>query len=47
MNKFVGYYGECAHASSIKGLLLKDIHYRRALPVKYDKITENYIIDPE
>lgn len=36
ITKFVGYYGECGHACKEKGLLIKDIFYRRSIPVRFD-----------
>ncbi len=35
--KFVGYYTENVHASSIKALMLKDIIYKRSIPVIFDE----------
>ena len=33
--KFSAYYAENAHSCAAKGLLIKDIHNSRALPVKF------------
>lgn len=40
--KFVGYYGECAHGGAPKGLLMKDIHYKRAVPSYFDEESQNF-----
>jgi hypothetical protein len=34
--KMVGYFGEIAHAASQRGLMLKDVYYRRAIPCYFD-----------
>lgn len=36
--KFVGYYSENAHNSAFKGLLIKDIPYKRAIPTYFDEM---------
>ena len=37
--KFSAYYAENAHSCAAKGLLIKDIHNTRALPVKFQEST--------
>ena len=34
--KFVGYFGKGGHVSSQRGLLVKDIYHRRAVPYVYN-----------
>ena len=45
--KFVGYYSEHAHPQNLKALVIKDIPYKRALPVKYCAIAQNFVLDME
>lgn len=43
--KFVGYYGQGSHNSSLRGLLVKDIFYRRPVPYRFAPEKNNYEID--
>ena len=43
--KFVGYFGKGSHVSSERGLAIKDILYRRAIPYVYNKEILNYEMD--
>jgi len=45
--KLVGYYGEGSHVSSFRGLLVKDIYHKRAVPYTYSSKTKNFEIDLE
>ena len=47
MLKFVGYYTAICHSQSHKGLYIKDIPYRREIPVYYDERVQNYQIKVE
>lgn len=42
MLKFVGYYSEFSHNGGERGLLLKEIFYRRAVRVNYSEQTKNF-----
>lgn len=43
--KLVGYFGQGSHVSSERGLLIKDIYYRRSVPYVYKKEKLNYELD--
>jgi hypothetical protein len=43
--KFVGYFGKGGHVSSQRGLLVKDIYHRRAVPYVYNEAILNYELD--
>ena len=45
--KFVGYYSEQCHPGAERALKLKDIYYRRVVPVKYNSKLKNYELDIE
>lgn len=47
MLKFVGYYSGITHSLSHKALYMKDIHYRREIPVYFDEKIQNYQIKVE
>lgn len=40
--KLVGYFGQGNHVASERGLAIKDIYYRRAIPYKYVEEKLNY-----
>lgn len=42
LGKFVGYYSEHCHMQVFKALHLKDISHIRALPVEFDKESQNF-----
>jgi aromatic-L-amino-acid decarboxylase len=42
---FVGYYTEHSHMQHHKALFVKDIAYRKALPVVFDKESQNYKLE--
>ena len=44
MLKFVGYYTGICHPQSYKGLYIKDIPYRREIPIYYNEEVQNYQI---
>ena len=43
--RFVGYFGEGSHISSHRGLAVKDIYYKRAVPYVYVAEKRNYELD--
>jgi len=43
--KFVGYYTSLSHSENQRGLLVKDIPYRRAVPVHWNEKIKNFSID--
>ena len=43
--KLVAYVSETAHISSLRALMLKDIHYRKLATCKYDTNVQNYVVD--
>jgi hypothetical protein len=45
VSKFVGYFGEGSHLSSRRGLPIKDIYHRRAVPYIYNDEIMNYELD--
>ena len=45
MLKFVGYYSEFSHNGGERGLMMKEIYYRRAVKVNYSSKTNNFEID--
>jgi aromatic-L-amino-acid decarboxylase len=45
--KLVGYFGQGNHVASERGLAIKDIYYRRAIPYKYVEEKLNYELDYE
>jgi aromatic-L-amino-acid/L-tryptophan decarboxylase len=44
--KFVGYYTEHSHMQHHKALCIKDIPYKKPLPVEFDEITKNFKLKP-
>ncbi len=44
MLKFVGYYSGICHSQNYKGLYIKDIPYRREIPIYYNEQVQNYQI---
>lgn len=47
MLKFVGYYSAHSFTSSEKALMLKDINYRRIIPVVFSDKVNNFVPDME
>lgn len=43
--KLVGYVTESAHIAGLRALFLKDIHYRRHVPIYYCQEAQNYVAD--
>lgn len=43
--RLVGYYGGGSHISSQRGLAVKDIYYKRAVPYIYVAEKRNYGLD--
>ncbi len=45
--KLVGYYTGISHSQNEKGLFMKDIPYRRQIPIYFNEEIQNYQIRPE